>query len=261
MVNQRNMHEFKDQVIVVSGALGDIGLAITTAYLAQGATVVMGDVLPESEVAEKLVTLTPYQDHFEYKHLDVADDQQVAAWMQAVVAKYCKINHCISNAAKVTIKDFKHLTPQEWRNEMNVNLDGAYYFANFAVSQMVASATKGSVVFLGSWAAHAVHQSLPAYSVSKAAVRMLAQTMALEYAPNGIRVNELAPGYVNAGLSKTVWAQLPQQKQLATEKVPLGKIMEADEVAAQVLWLTSNQCQHVTGATFLMDGGLSLLRP
>jgi len=255
------MHEFKDQVIVVSGALGDIGFAITTAYLAKGATVIMGDVLPEEEVAQKLAALAAYQGYFEYKHLDVADDQQVATWMQEVVGKYGKINHCISNAARVTIKNFKQLTPQEWRNEMNVNLDGAFYFANFAVSQMLASSTKGSVVFLGSWAAHAVHQSLPAYSVSKAAVRMLAQTMALEYAPNGIRVNELAPGYVNAGLSKAVWAQLPEQKKLATEKVPLGKIMEVDEVAAQVLWLTSEACQHVTGASFLMDGGLSLLRP
>ena len=255
------MHEFKDQVIVISGALGDIGFAIAHAYLEKGALVVLGDVLPENEVEDKLSALTSYLGQFEYRHLDVADSQQVETWMNAVVEKYGKINHCISNAARVTIKDFKTLTPQEWRNEMNVNLDGAFYFANFAVSQMVASATKGSVVFLGSWAAHAVHQSLPAYSVSKAAVRMLAQTMALEYASQGIRVNELAPGYVNAGLSKAVWAQLPEQKKLATEKVPLGKIMEAEEVAAQVLWLTSSQCQHVTGATFLMDGGLSLLRP
>src|SRR5690606_2261424 len=131
--------------------------------------------------------------------------------------------------------------------EMRVNVDGAFYFANFAAKSMANKAVNGNVIFLGSWAAHAVHQNLPAYSVSKAAVRMINQTMALEYAKYGIRVNEIAPGYVNAGLSKAVWSELPEQKLVSQTKVPLCKIMEADEVATQVLWLTSPQCKHVTG--------------
>lgn len=255
------MQEFRDKVVVISGALGDIGLAIASAYLKNKAIVVLGDVLTQDKADEKLLPLIEYQSNFEYKYLDVSDGQQVEKWMLEVVQKYGKIDHCISNAARVTIKDFKTLTPKEWSQEMRVNVDGAFFFANFAAKQMLPNSTKGAILFLGSWAAHAVHQNLPAYSVSKSAVRMINQTMALEYAPNGIRVNEIAPGYVNAGLSKTVWSELPDQKSVAQSKVPLGKIMEADEVAAQVLWLNSSQCQHVTGSTFLMDGGLSLLRP
>lgn len=255
------MQELKDKVVVISGALGDIGLAIATAYLKAQAIVVLSDIVPLDKAEDKLLLLKDYNGNFEYKCLNVSDFKEVAVFINEVEAKYSKIDHCISNAARVTIKDFKTLTPEEWSNEMRVNVDGAFYFANFAAKSMVQKQVKGSILFLGSWAAHAVHQNLPAYSVSKSAVRMINQTMALEYAANGIRVNEIAPGYVNAGLSKTVWSELPEQRAISQTKVPLGKIMEAEEVAAQVLWLNSSQCQHVTGSTFLMDGGLSLLRP
>ncbi|WP_256012136.1 SDR family NAD(P)-dependent oxidoreductase [Desertivirga xinjiangensis] len=255
------MQEFKDKVVVISGALGDIGLAIASNYLEAGAIVILGDLLPGDAARNKLLHLEKYQSNAEYKQLDVSDHKQVESWMQYVEEKYGKIDYCIANAARVTIKNFQTLTAEEWSLEMRVNLDGAFYFANFAAKSMVRKSVKGSIIFLGSWAAHAVHQSLPAYSVSKAAVRMINQTMALEYAQFGIRVNEIAPGYVNAGLSKSVWAELPEQRSVAQNKVPLAQIMEAEDVAVQVAWLTSAQCQHVTGSSFLMDGGLSLLRP
>lgn len=255
------MQQLQDNVIVISGALGDIGLAIAAAYLARQATVILGDVLPLDKAQEKLLQLQKHGGNYEYKYLDVADYHKVESWMHEVEAKYGKIDCCISNAARVTIKGFQTLTPEEWSLEMRVNVDGAFYFANFAAKSMVNKGIKGNILFLGSWAAHAVHQNLPAYSVSKAAVRMINQTMALEYAVHGIRVNEIAPGYVNAGLSKTVWNESPEEKEIAQTKVPLGQIMEAEAVATQVLWLTSGQCKHVTGSTFLIDGGLSLLRP
>lgn len=255
------MQEFKNKVVVISGALGDIGLAIASNYLEASAIVILGDLLPEDEARNKLLQLEKYQANLEYKQLDVSDHTRVESWIQYVEEKYGKIDCCIANAARVTIKNFQTLSAEEWSLEMRVNVDGAFYFANFAAKSMVRTSVKGSIIFLGSWAAHAVHQNLPAYSVSKAAVRMINQTMALEYAQFGIRVNEVAPGYVNAGLSKSVWSELPEQRSLAQNKVPLAQIMEAGDVAVQVAWLTSDQCQHVTGASFVMDGGLSLLRP
>jgi len=255
------MQEFKNKVVVISGALGDIGLAIASQYLKSGAIVVLGDLLQAEAAAAKLLPLESYQGNFEYKYLDVSDFKQVEAWISETEERYGRIDCCVSNAARVTIKNFQTLSPEEWSLEMRVNVDGAFYFANFAAKSMVRKSLEGNIIFLGSWAAHAVHENLPAYSVSKAALRMINQTMALEYAKSGIRVNEIAPGYVNAGLSKTVWSELPEQKVVSQNKVPLGEIMEAEAVAVQVLWLTSAQCRHVTGSTFLMDGGLSLLRP
>src|SRR5690606_41685339 len=108
-------------------------------------------------------------------------------------------------------------------------------------------------------AAHKVHREMPAYSVSKAAVRMLCKCFALELAPFGITVNELAPGYVQAGLSAKVWNDNPERKQEAIDKVPLKSLITVEEIAQQVLFLSDSQNKHITGTTFLMDGGLSLL--
>src|SRR5690606_26747708 len=108
---------------------------------------------------------------------------------------------------------------------------------------------------------HAVHANLPAYSVSKAAIRMLCQSMALEYAAWGIRVNEIAPGYVNAGLSRLVWAQNPNMQDKAASVVPLGKIIEADEVAQQVLWICSEKSKHITEVCNVLLSKMSIIRP
>ncbi|MNS73577.1 Glucose 1-dehydrogenase [compost metagenome] len=85
--------------------------------------------------------------------------------------------------------------------------------------------------------------------------------MALEYAIDGIRVNEIAPGYVNAGLSKVVWSNDAALQKKAAAVVPLGDILEAEEIAKQVLWICSDNCRQMTGASIVLDGGLSLIRP
>jgi NAD(P)-dependent dehydrogenase (short-subunit alcohol dehydrogenase family) len=88
---------------------------------------------------------------------------------------------------------------------------------------------------------------------------MLCKCMALELAPHHILVNEIAPGFVNAGLSGRVWEKNPHQFAGAIEKVPIKKIISAEAVAAQILYLCHPQNEHMTGSTLLMDGGLSLL--
>jgi NAD(P)-dependent dehydrogenase (short-subunit alcohol dehydrogenase family) len=185
----------------------------------------------------------------------------VDAWVTRIRQELGAISICIANAACVTIKNFSSLSKEEWKNEMAVNLDGSFFLANACAKSFVETELAGSIVFMGSWAAHAVHQNLPAYSVSKAGLRMLCQAMALEYAAYGIRVNEIAPGYVNAGLSKVVWSSNAELQMKAKAVVPLGQIIEAEEVAKQVLWICSDNCKHMTGTAIVMDGGLSLIRP
>ncbi|MGJ7033496.1 SDR family NAD(P)-dependent oxidoreductase [Niabella hirudinis] len=252
------MQQLKEKVVLISGALGDIGMAIATAYLRTGHAVSFCDIEPEEKALQRLHKL---QGTFEYHKVDVSDATAVANWIAAVLERFGRIDDCIVNAAKVTLKDYRNITPEAWKRELEVNLNGAFYLANAAARYFSKAQVAGNIVFLGSWAAHAVHKNLPAYSVSKAGLRMLCQSMALEYAPYGIRVNELAPGYVNAGLSKEVWSTAPDLQEAARNQVPLKRIIEAREVADQVLWITAPENRHLTGATILLDGGLSLIRP
>src|SRR5690606_4165709 len=101
------------------------------------------------------------------------------------------------------------------------------------------------------------HPHIPAYSASKAALRMLMRCMALDFAPQ-ILVNEVAPGYVNAGLSGRIFAEQPHLAEEARRRVPVQRLMEPEEVAQQVAHLCDPQNRHMTGSVLTMDGGLSL---
>jgi NAD(P)-dependent dehydrogenase (short-subunit alcohol dehydrogenase family) len=255
------MEEYKNKVVLISGGLGDIGRAMAEAFLTQQAIVCISDRFEPHVARERWPLLDDAGASLFYDQVDVADGRQVDAWVTRIRQELGAISICIANAACVTIKNFSSLSNEEWKNEMAVNLDGSFFLANACAKSFVETELAGSIVFMGSWAAHAVHQNLPAYSVSKAGLRMLCQAMALEYAAYGIRVNEIAPGYVNAGLSKVVWSSNTELQMKAKAVVPLGQIIEAEEVAKQVLWICSDNCKHMTGTEFVMDGGISLIRP
>ncbi|MGJ1368162.1 SDR family NAD(P)-dependent oxidoreductase [Sphingobacterium spiritivorum] len=251
---------FNNQVVLISGGLGDIGLATVKAFARQGARVAIGDRLSPEAAALQLARLQEVGYPCRYDQVDVQDAEAVEQWVESIAEHWGKVDIAIANAATVTLKDYQQISPAEWDQEIKVNLNGSFYLANAVARKIVQQGSAGNIVFLGSWAAHVVHQNLPAYSVSKAAIRMLCQSMALEYASHGIRINEVAPGYVNAGLSKEVWSQHPGLADQARETVPVRALIEAEEVADQVVWICHPKNRHLTGSTILMDGGLSLSR-
>ena len=117
----------------------------------------------------------------------------------------------------------------------------------------------GRIVFVGSWAAHAPHPALPAYCVAKAGLRMLMKCLALELGPHDILVNEVAPGWVDAGLSGRIFNDNPGAREDAVGKVPVRRLIAPAEVAYEVAHLCDPAVRHTTGSVALMDGGLSLL--
>lgn len=234
----------------ISGGLGDIGLAIAKTLREAGAEVALADVM---EPADEL----PYF----YEKADVTDADAVAQWYEKVVTHFGRTpNIIVPNAAIATGKPHLEITAAEWKRELDVNLNGAFYFSENGAKRLVNAGQEGRIIFVGSWAAHAPHAKFPAYSVAKAGLRMLNQTLALELAPKGILVNEVAPGYVNAGLSGKAFAEQPERAAQARAAVPARKLLSADDVALQVLYLCSSAGVHAVGSTLLLDGGLSLLR-
>ncbi len=242
--------------VLVSGGLGDIGLAIAKRFLAEGAIVSIGDVLPAKEAESLLEGVDG--SRIRYNQVDVRDEQSVQDWVERAVAEFGTPWCVIPNAAIVTVKPESELTGEDWRNDLGVNLMGAVYLAREGIRRMIDAGIIGCVVMIGSWAGHRVHLNMAPYSVSKAALRMLCQCLAREYADKGIRVNEVAPGYVDAGLSGKIFRKEPEVRKRALQRVPVGQLITADEVADQVIHLCRDDNRHMTGSTILMDGGLSL---
>jgi NAD(P)-dependent dehydrogenase (short-subunit alcohol dehydrogenase family) len=147
---------------------------------------------------------------------------------------------------------------EEWMREVSINLNGAFYLAQSAGLQLLQQRKTGRIVFTGSWAAERPHPHIPAYSAAKAGLRMLMQCMAPEWAPQGILVNEVAPGYVNAGLSGRIFDENVELKEHAIRQVPTHQLIEPEEVAAHVAYLCDPKNRHMTGSTLTFDGGLSL---
>lgn len=252
------MQLLQNQVAIISGGLGDIGRAIALELARQGACIAIGDILPEDKGRQFLADFHQ-NGRTRYDRVDVSDAKAVTNWVHHVEADLGVPSLIIPNAAVVTLKGIRTVTPDDWHCELRVNLDGAYHLAQAGALRLLHHKRPGRIVFIGSWAAHAPHPHIPAYCAAKAGLRMLSRCMAADLAPDDILVNEVAPGYVNAGLSAQVWEQEPERREGSVQRVPVRRIIEPEEVAMQVAHLCNPHNQHMTGSTLLMDGGLSLL--
>lgn len=243
------------QTAIISGGLGDIGRAIAVELARHGAAIALGDILPAGRAASVLKQLGP---RARYDRVDVSDAKAVARWVRATEQSLGVPSLVIPNAAIATTRTLRQLTPAEWRRELSINLDGAFYLAQAAALRLVAKKKPGRIVFIGSWAGHAPHGHIPTYCVAKAGLRMLMKLTAREFAGDDILVNEVAPGYVNAGLSGRMFDKDAALKRRATKRVPIQRLIEPEEVAVEVAHLCDPQNRHMTGGMILMDGGLSL---
>jgi len=249
---------FKNKTVLISGGLGDIGFAIALEFARNGANIALCDLQPVQVASVFLKRLKQHSVLCTYHNVDVTDANAVNNWVIEIENKMGVASIIIPNAATVTLAGTQDVTSAQWSRELRVNLDGAFHLAQSATNRLLYHKQPGRVTFIGSWAAYTPDVNIPTYCVAKAGLRMLCKCMALELAPHDILVNELAPGYVEAGLSADLWKNDPGASEIALQKVPVRRVMSAEQVAAQVLLLCHPNNIHMTGSTILMDGGLSL---
>jgi NAD(P)-dependent dehydrogenase (short-subunit alcohol dehydrogenase family) len=133
--------------------------------------------------------------------------------------------------------------------------------AQCAALRLVEHHKPGRIVFIGSWAGHRAHPHIPAYCVAKAGLRMLCQCMALEFAPHGILVNEVAPGIVDAGLSGQLMNGDAKLRASLRQLTPVRELIVSEDVARAVSFLCDPANRQMTGSVIVQDGGMSLLTP
>ncbi len=251
------MHNFADAIILITGAASGIGAA-TARRLAEGGArkLVLADLNGDklNELAESVncetVLLTG----------DVADE---ALWQSADLAG---LTHAVANAGIGEGRSIADSTLADWRRVMSVNLDGVFLTLKAAMAAM--SGHGGAIVLTASIAGVKAEPGIAAYGASKAAVIQLARVAAKEGAPQRIRVNSIAPG----GVETPIWAGIPMFDQLVQTfgsqeaafremgkaATPLGRFGKAEEIAAQIAFLLSDEAAFVTGSCFVSDGGYSL---
>lgn len=247
------------QTAIISGGIGDIGRAIARELARRGAHIALGDLRDPGEVGAFVRELEARGVKVRYDRVDVADATAVERWVGQTAESLGVPSLIIPNAAVVTPANSRTVTPEQWSRELRINLDGAFFLAQAAAKRLLAAKKPGRLVFVGSWAGHAPHAHIPAYCVSKAGLRMLMKCMALELGPHGILVNEVAPGYVDAGLSGRFFEANPAARERARKNVPVKQLIAPDEVAEQVAHLCDPKLRHFNGSVLLLDGGLSTI--
>lgn len=251
----------ENRIALISGGLGDIGRAIAVHLAKQGMRIALADLPDEATASPQLEALRAAGcGALLYNRVDVSSEEEVAAWLDLVAEQWGTPQVVVPNAGIVVSGQLTDpdLSTGEVRRQMDVNFWGSYHMAVQAARRMKAAGVGGRIVFIGSWAAERPNARISAYCVSKAALRMLCKTLALELAAHDILVNEVAPGIVEGGLSKKNQQKDPALLQTHLASIPVHSLVPVEEVAAHVGLLCSSAALNITGTTILVDGGLSL---
>ena len=249
-----------DKIALISGGLGDIGRAIAMLFARQGMRVAIIDLINENEAALLMEEMNKGGYDIWYKQVDITNETAVAEWIDAVEKKWGVPQIIVPNAGIVvggslTNDDF---TSDKMRKQLEVNFWGSYYLAVLSAKKMKAKGIPGRITMIGSWAAERPNARISAYCISKAAVKMLCKTLALELANDDILVNDIALGIVKGGLSKKNQDKDPQLLQTHLNSIPTHKLVTVEEIAKHVLRMSDFEDMSITGTTLVIDGGLSL---
>lgn len=256
-------NKLEGRAIVITGGLGDIGLATAHALAANGAMVALVD-LPGVGLGNEEGVRAALPVGAELFAADVTSREAIDDVIARITDRFGRLDVMIVNAATVANAPFLSLEADAWERTLNVNLSGAFHCAQAAARCMVrqearASGLRGKLLFTGSWVQEMPWPETAAYAVSKAGVRMLARAVGQELAPHGITANVVAPGIVLAGLSKAIHDASPAARKKAEKTIPLGTLQSADSVAAAFVFMCSDDSNYMTGSTLLIDGGASLV--
>lgn len=244
------------RVAVVSGASLGIGRATAVALGRAGAHVVV-NYRSHREAAEEVVQAIRDVGARAVKvKADVANRLEVDQMVDAAVREFGKVDLAISNAAYSDRDLFYEADLEGFRRTVDVTMWGAFYLMRAAARQMIKQQTPGAIVLVSSPHAFIPAPRAMAYNMSKAAIEHMGRTAAIELAQFRIRINIIQPG----------WTDTPGERKFASEEtiqasgknIPLGRLGTSEEIADCILFLCDPRNEYMTGATLLVDGGISL---
>ena len=256
------MDRLKDKVALVTGAASGIGRATALLMACEGARVVATDLRSEGEEVAREIRDAGGVGMF--APLDVTDEVAWHAVMSRTLEAYGRLDVLVNNAGTATSRPVAELSLAEWREQLAVNLGSAFLGIKYAVRTMRLGKRGGSIVNVSSVSGLVGSPGTAAYSASKGGMRMLSKAVAMECAPDGIRVNAVFPGGVRTPIWETAdwWKGFVDQvgseseawKQLDAAS-PLGRMGEPEDIAEAILYLASDASRFVTGTELVVDGG------
>jgi NAD(P)-dependent dehydrogenase (short-subunit alcohol dehydrogenase family) len=243
------MSAFENKVVMITGGSSGIGLASAKAFAAEGAKIV---IVASSDKGQAVAAeLVKNGTEALFVKTDVANSAAVQHMVAAAVEKFGRIDVLFANAGIARDSLAESLPDEDWQRTLDVNLTGVYLCDKYVLRQMLTQGG-GAIVNCGSIHSLVGKHGVTAYAAAKGGVKLLTQTLAIDYSRKGIRVNAVCPGYIDTPLLRHM---TPEAKNALVQLHPMGRLGRAEEVAAAVLFLASDAASFISGACLVVDGG------
>lgn len=242
----------KDKVAIITGAGEGIGHAVVNQLLEAGGKVVLNDL--DSGLAQRAAEVL--DSKFPGKCLPFAGDASSADTINAMLAftqkEFGTLDILVANAGLTVFGDFFDFSREDFRKILKVNMEGSFFLAQGAAKIMRDHGRGGRVLLMSSVTGIRCFPDLSAYSMTKAALQMMARNLVLALAPHKITINAVAPG---ATLTERTREEEPDYAGTWSTLTPMGRVGTPEDVANTCLFLLSDKASHITGQTLVVDGG------
>lgn len=244
----------KDKVVLITGGSRGIGAAVAVEMARQGADVAINSHSGGDAAAEVIAAVEAHGRRCISVEGDVALPETAAAFVNAAVEAFGKVDVFVSNAGICPFHAFLDMPVETLKRTMEVNLHGAYFMTQAAANQMVKQGHGGAIVAISSISALVGGEFQTHYTPTKAGVHSLMQSCAIALGKHGIRCNSVLPGTILTDINKDDLAD-PAKREYMEGRIPLGRLGQPEDIGGAVAFLASDMAAYVTGAALLVDGG------
>lgn len=246
------------KVVIITGAGSGIGQSAAVLFSTKGCKVAVLDKSARGRETSKKIGENGGESIFICA--DVSDESSVTRAVSDVVRTWNSIDILVNNAGVQFIGSVTDTPTDQWDQVLATNLKGAYLVSKHVLPSMI-NAKRGTIVNVASICGLVAYPDFAAYCASKGGVLMLTKSMALDYARYNIRVNCVCPGEIHTKMTEEYYAQISEPDKALQEiikRIPLGRYGQPQEVAEAILYLASDESTYLTGASLIIDGGMTI---
>lgn len=245
--------DLSGKLALVTGGGTGLGFGISQAYVNAGANVVITG--RRESVLKEAVSELGSRSHYIVN--DITDLDSLPGLVEEIEKNYGAIGILVNNAGVNMKKHFLEMTDEEFQKILNTNVVGLYSLTREVASRMK-EREEGAIINITSMAALYGISGVSAYSTSKTGVLGLTRQLAVDLSPHGIRVNAIAPGFIDSAMLRKAFNDDPERERRVMERTPMGQLGSREDVAGAALYLASDAAKFVTGINIPVDGGNSI---